>query len=428
MPFQYKKSAAAAAVVLGLATAETRAVEWVLEPGVGGRVEYTDNMFLSNQNKRSGYIATIGPGLRATRATEVSSFTMNGGLGYSYNSETNPKSYSVWSLGGNGRYRTERTTFATDFSLVRDSTLASELLRTGIVQERVQRNYYALTGSAVRTLTERWSANVGANASASRYDETGNNGLSDNNTYSGNAGLSYAYSSQTSINFGGAYTKFEATTFNNENRVTSGNVGISHIYSERLRFNLGVGVYQADSKINTLFACLLPQLVQSGGGVQLGFRQFSPAECQSLGVPLTQVSAARDTSSTGRLFDGTVTWQFSPRSTLTGYARQAFNPSGLGALVRTTAYGTNLTHQFSERLRGQFDLAAARSDTVGVSTVAGGTFYTALAGLNYRFYREWFLDGGYRHTMVDFKTGPRVSANAVFVSVRYEWPRISVSR
>lgn len=421
----------ALAVTAGAVTvisAAPHAAEWIIDPAIGSRLEYNDNTQLSSQNRRAGVISSVGPGLRIARNTEVSTLVTNLGVGYNHNTQTTPRNYGSWIVGAQGRYRDELTTYSTDVSLLRDSTLATELFRTGIVQDRVQRNFYGASTGITRTLTERWSVNGALFGSAARYDQTGSNGISDNDVAGGSTSALYAWAAETTFSLSGSVTRYRATTFGNQDRNYSANVSLSHVYSERLRFNAGLGTYRLASHVETAYACLLPVVTGTGTGAGIAFAQFSPAECTALGVPLSQIRPSSERSSLGGAYDSSLAWQISPRSTLSVFARRGFNPSGVGTLVRTTAYGGTLAHQFSERLRGALDISSTRSASAGLAPIASGSFHTVLASLTHTFSPQWTFDGGLRYVLVDYANGSNATARAVYFALRHDFDRIPIPR
>lgn len=409
-----------------------RAAEWTLEPGVGVRTEYSDNVFLTQRNKQSGFSTTIGPGLRANRLTENSSLGLSAGIGYFTNSYSNPKDGVNGSLGANGSWRTERTTYTTALSYLRDSTLASEAFRTGVVTQRVQRNGLFGNVGVSHTLTERWSWNLGGSAGMSRYSQSGSNGLTDNDTWSGGGGLTYAWSSKTQVFTTLNTSHFQAKPLDNTYDTWSLSFGASHQFTERTRIFGSAGYYRQRSSVEAIFVCQLLELAQGPQGFIIVPQQYSQAECARSGVPLTRVALGRDETTNGTVYDAGFSWQVSNRTTLTGYARQGFIPSGIGVLAKTRAFGTTGSHQIDERTRATLDLSAVRASYDGSFTFSPDSWlYYALARVSYDLTRQWILEGGYRYTVVDYFNSPsqgKVNQNAIYGYVRYDWPRVSVSR
>lgn len=407
------------------------AAQWVLESGAGVRTEYNDNVFLTERNKRSGWSTSLGPSLRANRNTEVSTLGLSAGVAYVRNTFGNPKDNWNASLGANGSYRTERTTYTGSLGFLRDSTLASEVFRTGVVTERVQRNAFNAQLGVSRSLTERWSANAGVSFARSRYDETGSNGLNDSDVIAGSAGVSYTLSPQTQVFTSLQLSRFESSPIKNTFETGSLSVGASHQFTERLRISGSAGYYRQRSDIQALFVCQILELAQTQAGFVLVAQQYAQSECFGAGIPLTRVAVGREETSNGAVYDAALTWQLDPRTTISGFARQGFTPTGTGVLVRNRAFGAALAHQWTERLRALVDAQAVRASFAG--GFGGGPeswLYFVLARVVYDLSREWSVEAGYRHTMIDYLGGGQgtVNQNAVYAFVRYDFPRMAISR
>lgn len=411
---------------MALASVGAHAAEYTIDRSLALRQEYNDNYNFRPQNKNGVWLTSLNPYGRIQRSTEVSSLSLYGYLGLvKLIGDTTPKSRLDASAGSLWTYRFERSSLGLDARYVRDSAFATELGTTGVALRRVQRNLYSITPTYSYTLSERWTASANLNASRSRYASS-SPGLFDYNSESASGSMSYQYDAKTAIIGSISGSRFETDPTAQSSRSGSASIGIDYRYSQRLTANGSIGYFRSHNKFNgTALFCRLPGSSENINPI-LCDPNFLPGT-PAMFVPVSQSS---ESTSSGTTYSAGLQWAINPTTNLGFNARQGLNPSGIGSVVKTTSGGLVLSHQFSELLSGSIDAQAARSQVLQ-STFGNSDsrYYSAGGSLSWRLTREWVVEGGYRHSRIEYSSAStKADSNMIFALVRYDWPRMSISR
>jgi len=155
----------------------------------------------------------------------------------------------------------------------------------------------------------------------------------------------------------------------------------------------------------------------------------------SLG-PLCLQTAQETISSqdSGSVYNANLEKQFETAH-LTVTASRSLNPTGNGQQAITDFVSFNLSRPFTAKLTGY--LAAdgynynyrISSRTGGVPPAGDYRLYHIGPSFYWRTAPEWNLDGGYRYTYIrrEVETTAATS-NLLYLTLTYQWPKISVSR
>jgi hypothetical protein len=149
--------------------------------------------------------------------------------------------------------------------------------------------------------------------------------------------------------------------------------------------------------------------------------------CEAFGVPLVFVTARTESSDQGLLLGASAGYRWDASYATLGLGRDV-NPSGNGVIVQTDRVSASLRHDFSETLSGSLSSAYLRSSFLAEG--GGDTDYFRMdSGLTWKLNEWWSLGGGYAFAWQKAKSAPSgATANTVYLSLGYNWPRISMSR
>ena len=405
--FSRREGTLPAIVISLLATmpATGQAAEWKIDPTIRLRAGYNDNIRLTTRNEQSSSEITFSPG--AVFSVETPRSGLSGDLRFTirrFLDESNLNDNNV-RLGIDSFHRMERSEVGLGLDLIRDTTLDSQLEETGVVFGRVNR--------FLKRASPRWSYNL---SERTRLDT--NYSFTD---------VSYAKSSSGFVD----YTSHNAR------------LSVNRVVNERLfaTATLGSTLTNNDNDVQSTYSYL-----QGGASYQ-----FSEASSASLFVGLRRtgsefkrrvpifagqrligfspVSSKVENSSSGSVFNGTLSKQFERGSTALTLSRDVSNTVS-GILFEVTRLTWKNSYRFSETLTGAFDLSLYRS--TDDSDVAGGQdrkYYDLNPRISWRFARFWSLSASYRYRNQTFdSSNDDATQNVANLTLTYHWPRIAVSR
>ena len=397
-------------MVIGAIAPCALAAEWAIEPSVESRANWTDNINFTPNVHKNLFNWTVAPKVtfaRRTEATEVAGTASLGINRYPGNSkfDTNDANLLLTS-----QLRDERNTYGLSAAFIRDSTLASELATTGIVLTRAQRNLVSASPSWNYSITERSSI-----FAQYRYDKANYEagfGLIDYSNQQITSGYQYLLSERTAATVSGSYSAYRADDGSFLTNSYGFNVGLTHNPTERLTLGLGIGAQRSDTTINSRAL-----LCQFG----------SIAVCNFFGIPLQFVTATSKNSGTGLSYNASADYKWEQTSASLSLGRNT-NPTGTGLVVQTDGLTAGFKHQFNEKLSANAGGSWLISRYLG-GLAADTEYYRLDTGISWKLDEWWTAGAGYSFASQKIKGVPEnASANTVFLSISYNWPKISVSR
>lgn len=403
-----------AMMVMLLTTAslgDLHADEWAIESAVTVRNYYYDNIRLTPAPSDPVVQSTLSPEVALRKKTEISDISLRGVVAVNRywgesSLDTTDQSYYLTSA-----LLKERSNFGFDAAFIRDSTLRGELTETGNVTARTQR-------SSVR-LSPQWSYNIsplvstGASYGFSdvRYDSARTAGLTDYRNQNVSLWLARSLSEHDEIRLGTAFSKYETRPGTYKSDTLSASLNYSRDFSERTKLSSLVGVQRSKSSRQALTQVFVPTIFPGIFSVVLVPQQI-------------------DSDNTSMQLNIVLTSQWSNRTALRGRLSRELNPSGSGSLIETDALRAGITHSFSEQTTIDVDLSAYRTRFPEALLSAGNSQYYAFeTRLNSRLDQNWSVSAGYSYARRDYSgVAGSADGNTVFVSARYDWKKIALSR
>ncbi len=385
------------------------AAEWAIEPSISSRANWTDNINLTPKARENVFSWSVGPRVtfaRRTEATEVAGTASVGINRYPGNSalDTDDAGLSLAS-----QLRGERNTYGLSAAYTRDSTLQTELATTGIALARAQRDLATLSPSWSYSLTERSSV-----FAQYRYDQAhyqSGIGLVDYSNQQGSGGYQYLLSERSAATLSASYSRYRTDDASILQSSYGVNVGLTHNPLERLTLALGIGSRRTDTKItNTATFC-----------------PFGPVIiCNTFGIPLETLTATSNTSNSGLSYNASADYKWE-RTTANFSASRDINPTGSGLVVQTDRLAVGIGRQFSEKLSGNSSAVWLVSRYIG--GLSGDIdYYNLNTSLSWKLDEWWSAGGGYSFAYQKVKGAPdSASANTVYLSISFNWPKISIS-
>jgi hypothetical protein len=397
---------------LGVAADMSRAAEWSMEPSVALRTEYNDNFEFTSAPHSGVWGLLLAPDIKFSGETEALKVT--GGLGLSVNRYYGERGLDTTdhALTLRSSYKAERDVLGLSVDSIRDSTLVSELLETGVVEARRQRNQVTASPSWTRYLTESTALTANYGYTDVRYADTRGTSLIDYRDHTGTVGVLSNLSERDAVNVTAYYDLFLTDPKTFQAKTYGFQVKYDRAFSETLHGSLAVGARNTRSTISS-------QGVVCEGAILFGFCVGN----------LTTFTAVNTERSTGYTFLASVDKKLET-ALLTARLSRELNPTGVGALVQTDRLGITWTQQWSPTVSAFVDASIYQSRYVSnIIASSNSRYYRIEPRVTWRITEAWTLLGGYSYSHVQYEnSSAAASANVIYAVVSYTWPKLSVSR
>jgi hypothetical protein len=401
---------ALAAVAL-FAALSCHAAEWVLEPSIDSKASTTDNLNLTPGFRESSWWMTLSPALAFSRNTEISQVLGSVRLNVNRYPDDRQLDTEDQLLYFSSKLNDERNQFGLSGTYTRDSTLQTELQTTGIPQVRRQRTQTGIQPSWQHSLDERNA--VFANYNYEKADYEAGAGLVDYSNQQVSVGLQHLWNERTTVALIGVYSRYETDTGSQTTQSGIVNANVVYKPSERTDLSFQAGWRNSTIEIHNSF-----DVCPAG----------DPAICQFLGIPLVRLNQETKSTDDGWLLDVSAAYRWESATASLSIGRD-INPTGGGLLVQTDNITAGYSRQFSERLSGTLGASFLQSQYLGGVGAGKSDYYRLDGGLTWTLSEYWRLNAGYSYAHQRSENTPEAAtANSVFVSLGYNWPRISLSR
>jgi hypothetical protein len=390
-----------------------QAAEWSLEPSLGIKTEYTDNIqFAPGSDARSAWGIMVSPDVRFGGATET--LTVVGGLNASFNRYPNQPEFDIdnYAFTLRSGWKVQQDTLALNVDAIRDSTLVTELETTGTVLAYSPRNSLNVNPSWIRQLTDRMLLDFRYSYRAADYDDTAGTSLTSWRDQSASVGLQWAPDERSALRLEAYYDKYSTDSASFRARTYGIQAGYNYAFSETFRAGVTAGLRRTHGTTSS-------SALVCDGFILLGV---------CFGT-LNELTTVVNDDSTGYTVDAFLERR-TETMTVGGRLSRQIYPSGVGSLVQTDRFAVSWTRRWVPILTVALDAAAYQTRYVG--SLVGGSdsrYYRIEPRLSWRMTEDATMNAGFSYARQKYEDAPvTATANLVYVSIVYKWPKASVSR
>ena len=374
---------------------QSEAAEWSLLPSIGVKGVYDDNLRLTTLPHSETYGYWVSPAAEfagKTERLEASGRVAADFVSY-YGGEQN--NFTNIHLPLTVRYKTEKDQLAFTGGFIRDNTLMSELLDTGLVLSFTQRNRWTANPSWTRIVTEKLSVQSSFQLNDTTYENGLRLGLVDYQLFGGSGGVLYQMTEQDQIQLSGSYASFHTTNAPSPFRASfpGVNLSLTHAFTETLT------------------------------GTAYGGPRFVSSTTQT-------VSDNIKDQRTVWLFGASLAKKFESTSIQVNVARNIV-PSGFGSLFQTDRAGITVSHDLSETLTASFDgsgyIVSGITKLASGDTAAERRFFSATPKIAWKFSEWWKLELSYTYRWRGGESLPEAMSNGTMFMLTYYPPKLALS-
>lgn len=389
------------------------AAEWSYQPAVSLRGEYNDNILLTPQAHDTVWGVTVSPSLRLRGRSET--LDVSGDFRLNINRYEGMSGLDsedqIFRLDVARQGELDRLALAA--SLVRDSTLASELVDTGLATARRQRRKLALDPSWQRSLDQRTSLGLSYSLADVRYEDTIGTQLVDYRNQGVSVGVTRQLTEREQGSLAVSYSRYESLPGGQFESDQAGlRLGYARSFTERLRGDLGIGYRHTDTTLHS-------QALVCSGPIVAGL---------CVGT-LSPVASTVKADSHGWLLDLNLEHTLETGSVAVKLSRESL-PTGLGALAERDRVLLSYMRKLSPTLSLGLDASAYQTRFLEAAYRASDSRYYRLEPrLVWRLSPEWSLEGRYWHALQQYDVGANdARVNGLFLTLSYQWPQVAKSR
>ncbi len=375
---------------------ESEAAEWSVLSSIGAKGVYNDNLVLtpSPHNATYGYwVSPMAEFAGKTERLEVSGRVAADFVSY-YGGEES--TFTNIHLPLSVRYKTEKDLLGFTGGFIRDNTLMSELLTTGVVLRFTQRNQWTANPTWTRSITEKLSVQSSFQLNDTTYENGLRLGLVDYQLFGGSGGLLYQLTEQDQIQLSGSYVNFHTTNAPAPFRASfpGVNLSLTHAFTETLT------------------------------GTAYGGPSFVSSTTQT-------ASDNTKTQSTVWLFGANLTKKFES-ATIRVSASRNIMPSGFGLLIQTDRASLAASHDLTETLTVSFDGSGYIVSGITERALGGAfpesRYLAATPKIAWKFLEWWKLELSYTYGRREIDGFSDVAmSNATMLMLTYYPPKLAFS-
>lgn len=386
----------------------SNAAEWSASPSINLREDYDTNVLLTTLPHNSVASTSMVPRLDFGVASDIWQVSGVAELSRRRFPGHPELDSSAENLNLVSSYKTERSAWQLNAGSSRQSYLASQQINPniGLFSANRDSDTKSINPSWTWSMTELTLLQLAYSQSDVSYVNGESIGLHDYRSSAVNVTLSHQLDVYTQIFFAPAYSIFRVPTTTFESKSNSYQLGATRTFSETMRGTFSAGRRNTSSEQEILICTLI----------------FGPSCLQTA----QEKSFSRDSSS---LLSASLDKQFETVQ-LSAAASRSFDAVATGQQVRNDSVSLTLGKQLTSKLTGSLAVRANKfSAETGEVSGIDRKIYQVAPALRWQWTPELNLETSYTYTHLKLLSPANVAtSNAAYLTLTYQWPKISISR
>jgi hypothetical protein len=366
-----------------LAATGAQAAESKLIPEISIKQTYNDNINFSTTEEKNDLILTVTPILRWNSQTERTGITANAEMdviryGKEHNlDEVNQK----YSLGYDFR-ATELLGLNLNGSLIKDTTLDTEMEETGLVLKRTKRHFYHIKPGLSWYMGEKTLLNLTCAYTSAEYEASG---YSDYDIYDGTLELVHTLSKEgATVSAQGGYTHSDYETSNVDNYRLY--LGLSYPFTQKLKLTAWAGARYTKSEYE------VAETESDGNWGWLGYLSLN----RTIENGSVSVSINRDIS-----------------------------PSGVGETIERDRATMDINYRFTQFITGRFNGSLSRSRSESEYRDTDQELYHLRSSLSWQIAERVLAELSYQYSRTEYEKSDRhADRNIIFLRFTIHWEKL----
>jgi len=368
-----------------LAATGAQAAESMLIPEISIKQTYNDNINFSTTEEKNDLILTVTPILRWNSQTERTGITANAEMDVIRYSKENDldEVNQKYSLGFNFR-ATELTSLNLNSSLIKDTTLDTEMEETSKVLKRTKRDFYYIKPGLSWYMGEKTRLNLTCAYTRAEYEASR---YSDYDIYDGTMELVHTLSEEgATVSAQGGYTHSDYETSNVDNYRLY--LGLSYPFTQKLKLTVWGGARYTKSKDYRL----VKNTETDRNWGWLGY------------LAITRAFA-----------DGSVSVDI----------KREIKPSAIGETIERDRATLDIDYRFTQFITGRFNGSLSRSRSESEDRDTDEELYHLRPSLRWQIAEHALADLSYQYSKTEYKNNNiHADRNIIFLRFTIHWEKL----
>lgn len=384
-----------------LAATGAQAAESKLISEISIKQTYNDNIDFSTTEEKNDLILTIAPILRWNFQTEMTGITANAKMNVvRYGKEHNlDEVKQKYSLGYDFR-ATELFGLNLNGSLIKDTTLDTEMEETGVVLKRTKRDFYHIKPGLSWYMGEKTRLNLTCAYTRAEYEASR---YSDYDIYDGTLELVHTLSEEGATVFAqGGYTYSDYETSDVDNYRL--HLGLSYPFTQKLKLTAWAGARYTKSEYE------VKELERVYLGTSFYYDRL-----------VKKTESDRNWGGLGSL---SLTRAFTDGSVSVGINRD-INSSGLGETIVRDRATLDIYYRFTQFITGRFNSSLSISKSESKYRDTDQELYYLRPSLSWQITERFQAELSYQYSKIEYKNiNTHTDRNIIFLRFRIHWNKL----
>lgn len=368
-----------------LAATGAQAAESMLIPEISIKQTYNDNINFSTTEEKNDLILTVTPILRWNSQTERTGITANAEIDVIRYSKENDldEINQKYSLGFNFR-ATELTSLNLNSSLIKDTTLDTEMEQTDLVLKRTKRDFYNIEPGLSWYMGEKTRLNLTCAYTKAEYEASG---YSDYDIYDGTMELVHTLSEEgATVSAQGGYKHSDYENSDVDNY--SLHLGLSYPFTQKLKLTAWAGA------------------------------RYTKSEYE---VTEWETESDRNWGGLGYL---AITRAFADGSVSVAIKREIV-PSAKGETIERDRATLDIDYRFTQFITGRFNGSLSRSKSESEDRDTDEELYHLRPSLRWQIAEHALADLSYQYSKTEYKNNNiHADRNIIFLRFTIHWEKL----
>jgi len=386
-----------------LAATGVQAAESKLIHAISIKQTYNDNINFSTTEEKNDLILTVTPILRWNSQTERTGITANAEIDVIRYSKENDldEVNQKYSLGFNFR-ATELTSLNFNSSLIKDTTLDTEMEETSMVLKRTKRDFYHIKPGLSWYMGEKTRLNLTCAYTKAEYEASG---YSVYDIYDGTMELVHTLSEEGATVFAqGGYTYSDYKTSDVDNYRLY--LGLSYPFTQKLKLTAWAGARYTKSEYEV---AEWEPVYWPGTSVITDYRLLKKTESDKNWGGLGYLAITR------AFADGSVSVDI----------KREIVPSAKGETIERDRATLDINYRFTQFITGRFNGSLSRSRSESEDRDTDEELYHLRPSLRWQIAKHALADLSYQHSKIEYKNNnTHADRNIIFLRFTIHWEKL----
>ncbi|MDH5573529.1 MAG: hypothetical protein OEY89_17325 [Gammaproteobacteria bacterium] len=402
-------------LVMFLYSATSSAAEWLIEPALGLKTQYDDNIYLRAANEVDASAVIVDPSITFEGKEEIWNLRFDSRLrSIKYSGVDDADSNNLFLKFSAGRSM-ERSQLGISANFDRNTTFDREfdtqLPEAGLIESKIERETLTIGPYWSWRTSDKIQMSLNLNVTDVTYSENAPLNYNDNSVGTIKFSISRRQSEQVSLGVILKNTQTDIEERDYESEQNALQVFYNYSFSENASIDLLAGASTIDYVFHNYRDCV--------GGVWI--QTFSGPFC-------TGSEVVRDQADDKSINEFNISYKYeSELGDFNMSMYRSINTSSSGSATQSDYLTVKYNRKLTPRLKASLLFSGSKIETLdGLNASQDNEQYRFQPAINWKFSEYWNLGFNYRYIkQIITDTDVESDSNAVYVNLSMRWPRLA---